>query len=106
MGNIVKILVFVVGALGLLLTGLNGAETFNVDTDPLLASMGDTPGGIASSAKDTFGGLLDQFGTMLAGWTGAEADADKPGAVQKYGPGGIAAVISALMMMFSTRRSS
>jgi hypothetical protein len=104
MGNVVKILVFVVGALGLLLTGLNGAETFNVSTDPLLASMGGASG-VATSARDGFGGLLDMLGTMMAGWTGADASSSDPGLVQKFGPESLAAVISALMMMFSTRRA-
>jgi hypothetical protein len=104
MGSIIRIVVFVVGALGLLLTGLNGAETLNVDTDPLLAGMGDTAGGAATSARDMFGAGLDAFGSMLAGWTGGEASSDDPGAVQKYGPEGIAALVSALMMMFSSRR--
>jgi hypothetical protein len=104
MGNVVKILVFVVGAIGLLLSGLNGAEAVNVDTDPLLSGMGDTAGGVASSARDGFGGLLDSLGAMMAGWTGADASSNNPGAVQKFGPETLGAIISALMMMFSTRR--
>ena len=104
MGIIIRLLVFVLGAIGLALTGLSGAQDLGVDTNSMLASLGETPGDVATSASNTFDSGLDQLGGMLANATGGEADPENPGAVQKFGPEGIAALVSALMMMFSTRR--
>lgn len=104
MGVIVRLLVFIAGVAGLLLTGLNGAQDFGVDTASLLASLGETPGGVANSATGAFGSGLDQLGGMIANLTGAEADPENPGLVQQWAPAGIAAVVSLLMVMFSMRR--
>ncbi len=101
MGIVVRIVVFLVGLLGLSLTGLNGAQDFGVDTGSLLANLGPAEGA-AVSAQGVWGGLLGQLGGVIGSAMGA--DPENPGAVVQYGPEGIAAVVSALMMFFSTRR--
>lgn len=101
MGVVIRIVLFVVGLLGLSLTGLNGAQDAGVDTNTLLANLGPAEGA-ATSAQDIWGGLLGQLGGMLGNAT--NADPENPGAVVQYGPEGIAGLVSALMMFFSTRR--
>ncbi|MEQ8751082.1 MAG: hypothetical protein RIC52_15050 [Amphiplicatus sp.] len=101
MGIVVRIVVFLVGLLGLSLTGLNGAQDFGVDTNSLLTNLGPAEGA-ATSAQDIWGGLLGQLGGVIGNAT--NADPENPGAAVQYGPQGIAAVVSALMMFFSTRR--
>ncbi|GAB4518429.1 MAG: hypothetical protein Kow00133_03490 [Amphiplicatus sp.] len=104
MGVVIRLLVFIVGALGLILTGLVGAhDYFGVDTQALLMRMGETPGGVATSAQGAFASGLDWLGGMIADTMGA-SDPENPGAVATYGPTGIAAIVSALLLLFSTRR--
>lgn len=103
MGAIVKILLFVVGVLGIVLTGLAGASQAGVDTGSLLMSMGDMPGGIATSTQNVFMSGLSSLGGMIAGWMGG-ADAENPGLVQVWGPVGIAGLVSVILVFFSTRR--
>lgn len=102
MGAIVRILVFVVGALGLTMSGLNGAEHFGVNSADLL---GKVPGGVDESMYRLFSSGLGQLGGLLGGMTGGAGDADHPNMVAQWGPEGISGLISALLMMFSSRRS-
>lgn len=103
MGAIVRILVFILGALGLILTALSGASQAGVDTNALLMSMGEAPGGVAVSAQDSFMSGLGALGGMIAGWMG-QTDAENPGLVEQWGPVGVAGLVSALLMFLSTRR--
>jgi len=104
MGAVVKIGLFLAGLIGLSLTGLNGAQDLGVDTNSLLAKMGETPGGVAASAQDMWGGLLNQVGGLIANAQGEAADPENPGALVKWGPEAIVGLVSALLMFFSTRR--
>ncbi|MEX0645790.1 MAG: hypothetical protein WD076_10795 [Parvularculaceae bacterium] len=103
MGAVVRILVFVVGALGLAMSGLNGYENVNPDAENLLNSLGPASG-VAHGMYGLFGTGLEQLGGLLGGVAGGEADADKPNMVAQWGPEGISGLISALLMMFSARR--
>ncbi|MEQ8179037.1 MAG: hypothetical protein RIA10_11970, partial [Amphiplicatus sp.] len=59
MGIVVRIVVFLVGLLGLSLTGLNGAQDFGVDTNSLLTNLGPAEGA-ATSAQDIWGGPVSR----------------------------------------------
>jgi hypothetical protein len=105
MGVIIRLVVFLVGALGLIFIGLNGAhDWFGVDTQALLDKLGETPGGIATAMSGQVDRGLDCLGGLLAKVGGEEVDPENPTALMKYGPEAIGAVVSALMVMFSTRR--
>lgn len=105
MGVVVRLVVFLVGALGLALVGLDTAQDhFGVDAAGLLNMMGETPGGIANSALGLADGGLNHLGGLIGNLMGGEADAEKPGLVQAWGPESISAIVSALLVMFSTRR--
>lgn len=104
MGVILRLVFFLVGALGLIFVGLNVASGFGVDTNALLMKLGETPGGIATGMAAHFGAGLDALGGMIAKAQGGAADADKPSMLVSYGPEVIAGVVSALFMMFGTRR--
>lgn len=101
MGVVFRIVFFLVGLVALLLTGLNGAGQFGVETEPLLANLGPASG-VATAALDCWGGLLGHLGGAIGG--AMNADPENPGAVAQYAPLGIAALVSALLIMFSTRR--
>lgn len=101
MGVVFRIVLFLVGVLALALTGLNGAQGFGVETEPLMANLGPASG-VANAALDCWGGLLGNLGGMIGG--AMNADPENPGAVVQYAPLGIAALVSALLIMFSTRR--
>ncbi|MEE2692214.1 MAG: hypothetical protein VX640_11815 [Pseudomonadota bacterium] len=101
MGAVVRIVVFLVGLLAFALTGLNGAQEAGVDTSSLLTNLGPAEGA-ASSAQSMWGGLLGQLGGMMGDAMGA--DPENPGLVAQWGPEGVAGLVSALMMFFSTRR--
>jgi hypothetical protein len=103
MGAVVRILVFVVGALGLAMSGLNGYENVNPEAADLLNSLGPASG-VAHGTYDLFGVGLEQLGGLLGNVAGGDADSDKPNMVAQWGPEGISGLISALMMLFSTRR--
>lgn len=106
MGVVLRLVFFLVGALGLVFVGLNAASGFGVDTNALLMKMGQTPGGIATGISGQVGAGLDQLGAMIAKAQGADvAAADyKPSILVKYGPDVAGAVVSALLMMFGMRR--
>lgn len=105
MGVVVRLVVFLVGALGLALVGLDTAQDhFGVDAAGLLNMMGDTPGGVANSMLGLADGGLNQLGGLIGNLMGGEADPEKPGLVQAWGPESISAIVSALLVMFSTRR--
>ena len=101
MGVIIRILVFLVGALGLAMSGLYGAENLSVDSQALL---GNVPGGVAEPVYGMFGQGMEQLAGLLAGVAG-EADPDKPNLVATWGPESISGLVSAVLMLFSTRRS-
>jgi hypothetical protein len=101
MGFIVRTVLFLVGALGLAFTGLNSAESFGMETEPLLANLGGVAG-MAGSAQDLVGSGLSQLAGMIGGATGEEGG--EPGALATYGSQGIAAAVFALLMFFVTRR--
>lgn len=105
MGVVVRLVAFVVGALGLVFVGLNGAnDWFGMDTAALLAKLGETPAGIAGTMQTHVGAGLDMIAAQLAKVGGGEIDPEKPTALVKYGPEAIGALVSAMMVMFSTRR--
>jgi hypothetical protein len=104
MGVVLRLVFFLVGAVGLALVGLNAASGFGVDTNSLLMKLGETPGGIANAMSTQFVAGLDHLGSMIAKAQGVPADAEKPGLLVDYGPSVIAAVVSAMLMMFSMRR--
>jgi hypothetical protein len=105
MGVAIRLVAFLVGALGLVFVGLNGAnDWFGVDTSGLLAKMGETPASIANMMSAHVGAGLDMLGAQLAKVGGGEVDPEKPTALVKYGPEAIGALVSAMMVMFSTRR--
>ncbi len=104
MGVILRLVMFLVGALGLIFVGLNAASGFNVDTGGLLMKLGEAPGGVATSMAAQFNAGLDELGQMIAKAQGAAADPEKPSLLVSYGPEVIAAVVSGLLMMFSMRR--
>ncbi len=103
MGAVVRILVFVVGVLGLALSGLTGAENFNVDSSGLLGNLGPASG-VAQSMYGIFGTGRAQLGGLLGSVAGGDADPEKPNMVSQWGPEGIAGLVSALLMLFSSRR--
>lgn len=105
MGVVVRLVVFLVGALGLALVGLDTAQNhFGVDAAGLLNKMGETPGGVANSMLGLTNAGLNQLGGLIGNLMGAEADAEKPNMVQAWGPESISGIISALLVLFSTRR--
>ncbi|HPE31318.1 MAG TPA: hypothetical protein PLV61_08995 [Parvularculaceae bacterium] len=105
MGVVVRLLAFLVGVLAFGFVGLDTAQDhFGVDAAGLLAKMGEMPGGIATSALSMVDGGLDKLGVMMAGLQGGEVDPEKPGLVQSWGPQGLSALVSALVVMFSLRR--
>ncbi len=105
MSVVVRLVVFLVGALGFALVGLDTAQDhFGVDSAGLLNMMGETPGGVANSMLGMADGGLNQLGAMMGGLMGGQADAETPGVVQSWGPQSISAIISALLVLFSTRR--
>jgi hypothetical protein len=104
MGVILRLVFFIVGLLGLIFVGLNAASGFGVDTNSLLMKLGETPGGIATAMSSQFGAGLDALGGMIAKAQGSEVDPAKPSLLVQYGPDAIAAVVSALLMMFGMRR--
>ena len=63
MGVIVRLLTFVVGALGFVFTGLDTAQDhFGVDAASLLNMMGEMPGGIANNMLGMVSGGIDSLG--------------------------------------------
>ncbi|MGE0409265.1 MAG: hypothetical protein AB7P23_08390 [Amphiplicatus sp.] len=97
MVGVIRIILFIVGALGLLLTGLSVAEHFNVDTAALLNAI---PGGVDECAYDLFGQGLAALGGFLPG---GESE-DGASLVATWGPVGIAGLVSLLLLFLSARR--
>ncbi|MEQ1930227.1 MAG: hypothetical protein ABL957_06790 [Parvularculaceae bacterium] len=106
MGVVLRLVFFLVGALGLVFVGLNAASGFGVDTNALLMKLGQTPGGIATNISAQVGAGLDMLGQQIAKAQGLDMSAPdaKPSLLVKYGPDVAGAVVSALMMMFGMRR--
>lgn len=104
MGVILRLAFFLIGVLGLIFVGLNAASGFGVDTNALLMKLGETPGGIATAMSAQFGEGLDALGGMIAKSQGGDIDPEKPGPLVAYGPEVIAAVVSAMLVMFGMRR--
>lgn len=106
MGVIVRLLTFLVGAAGLIFTGLDTMqEHFGAPVGDWLAMMGETPAGIANNLLAMVGGGIDSLGGMLAGMQGGEVDPNaEPGLVQTWAPEAITALVSILLVMFATRQ--
>lgn len=101
MGVVFRIVFFLVGLVALLLTGLVGAAHFGVETEPLLANLGPASS-VATAGLNCWSGLLGNLGGVIG--NAMNADPENPGAVVQYAPLGIAALVSVLLIMFSTRR--
>jgi hypothetical protein len=105
MGVVVRLVIFLVGALGMALVGFDTAQDhFGVNSAGLLNMMGETPGGVANSMLGAADGGLNQLGAMLAGLMGGDAESGQAGLVQSWGPQSISALVSALLVFFSARR--
>lgn len=100
MGAVVKLIVFLVGLLGLVLTGANVAEAFGVDVAGLLGKAGAV-GAHLNAAVGIFGGWLAQGTHMIAG--PATDAAAKPSLLAQWGPALGAGLVSALLMVGATR---
>lgn len=105
MSVVVRLVVFLVGVLGIALVGLDTAQDEHlVDSVSLLNMMGETPGGVANSMLTAADGGLNQLGALMGSLMGEQADPENPGLVQQWGPESISALVSALLVFFSTRR--
>ncbi|HXI86587.1 MAG TPA: hypothetical protein VNH64_03960 [Parvularculaceae bacterium] len=99
MGAIVKLILFLVGLIGLLLTALVAAMWAGVDVHGLMGHLGEGPAKFANCAVDCFASWLKALGGMMG-----SGDADHPSMLQMWGPVAIAGIISLLLLMFSMRR--
>ena len=105
MGVIIRLVLFLVGALGFVFTGLDTAqEHFGAPVADWLGMMGETPAGIANSMLSVVSGGIDSLGGVLAGVGGAEGYPEAPSMLVNYGPEAITAIVSMLLVMFATRR--
>lgn len=105
MGVVVRLVLFLVGVLGLALVGLHSGDQLGViKAHDLLNSMGETPGGVANSMLGMADNGLSQLGQLMGNLMGGQADPDNPSLVQSWGPESLSAIVSALLVLFSTRR--
>lgn len=100
MGAVLRILFFIIGLLGIALTGMYGAQNAGVDTASWLSKLGGASGA-ATALLSMFAGGLDALGGMLAG---DAAGAEKPSLLATWGPTVGAGLISMLFTMGAMRR--
>lgn len=104
MGILVRLVLFVVGLVGLSLTGATGAQQMGIDVAAHLSKMGAF-GGVATSAMTMFGGGLAHVGEMISGLQGAPKEGvTEPSMLVKWAPEALAGLISGLMLMGSARQ--
>lgn len=99
MGAIVKLILFLIGLIGLVLTVLVGAMWAGAPVHDWMMAMGESPAKFANCAIDTFASWLKMLGGMMG-----SGDADHPSMVQMWGPVGIAGIVSLLLLLFAMRR--